>query len=117
MKPKLILSALCVCMTLIIVSCDSRRISDIYKTTGGNDQIQIEGKLSFHNDGTVIKDTTFYNLNGNYTISGDMITITWTGGKDFASLIKDNNRTEQYRIQNNDLVDLSWKNHLWYKTE
>jgi len=95
----------------------SGTISGVWKTTEGNERLQTDGKLSFHSDGTVVKDTTFYNLNGTYTMSGDTITITWTGGKDFASLIKDNNRSEQYRRQGNDLIDLSWNNHLWYKTE
>ena len=103
--------------TQIGASLPSRTISGTWRTTEGNEHLQTDGKLSFHSDGTVIKDTTFYNLNGTYTISGDTITITWTGGKDFASLIKDDNRSEQYRRQGNDLIDLTWNNHLWYKTE
>lgn len=101
----------------ISASLPSGTISGTWKTTEGNDRLQLSGKLSFHSDGTVIKDTTFYNLNGTYTTSGDTITITWTGGKDFGSLIKDDNRSEQYRRQGNDLIDLSWNNHLWYKAE
>lgn len=103
--------------TKISAALPSRTISENYTTTEGNEQLLLVGKLFFHKDGTVVKDTTFYNLNGTYRISGDMITITWTGGKDFSKLITETNRAEQYQISGSDLLETAWNNHLWYKTQ
>ena len=107
---------ICMLLTALFCGCN-HHISGIY-ASGPPDEFGDVDKLAFHDDGTVILDSVLANLKGTYTISGDMITIVWTGGGDFDAVIKKNSdKIRKFRIQGNDLIDIGRNNHGWHKTQ